>query len=74
MQTPETPDAQPKQNASASEAAARTVTLCVWCPSKDARVNAILARYPGVAISHGICRSCMDKELAKIMDDSETTL
>jgi hypothetical protein len=45
-----------------------TISVCVWCADKDTRIEELMARFPGVSISHGICRPCMEKEMAKIQD------
>ena len=39
----------------------QTLTLCSWCPDKDARTEAAERRW-GVRVSHGICAKCR-KEL-----------
>ena len=41
----------------------QTLTLCAWCPDKDARTEAAERRW-GVRVSNGICDRCR-KEVGK---------
>lgn len=40
-------------------------SVCAWCPDKDARTAEAQAQ--GFQVSHGLCRSCADKQMMEFL-------